>query len=55
MSETGSIKSNRSGMSALQRDAIRAGAYRVSRLPKEFVGTQQDLAVSLKPNWDMTR
>ncbi|GAM82234.1 hypothetical protein ANO11243_002130 [Dothideomycetidae sp. 11243] len=55
MSDSGSIRSNRSGMSALQRDAIRAGAYRLSRLPKDQVGTQQDLAESLRPQMNMNR
>ena len=42
-------------MSALQRDAIRAGAYRLSRLPKDQVGSRDDFAVALKPKWDMSR
>lgn len=34
---------------------IRAGAYRISRLPTDQVGTQGDLANSLKPKWDIGR
>ncbi|KAM0715267.1 hypothetical protein Q7P37_008765 [Cladosporium fusiforme] len=55
MSETGSIRSNRSGISNMHSDALRAGAYRVSRLPPEMVGTRDDLAAQLKPSWDMRR
>ncbi|KAF2157576.1 hypothetical protein K461DRAFT_317653 [Myriangium duriaei CBS 260.36] len=55
MSDSGSIRSNRSGMSALQREAIRAGAYRVSRLPTDQVGTYQDFNESLKPRMDISR
>jgi len=39
----------------MQQNAIRAGAYRVSRLPKEMVGTSVDLAATLKPSWDMRK
>lgn len=42
-------------MSARQLDSVRAGAYRVSRIPKEVVGTRQDLNDSLKPQWNMNR
>lgn len=54
-SDGGSIRSNRSGISNLHSDALRAGAYRVSRLPPEMVGTRDDLAAQLKPSWDMRR
>ncbi|KAI4284316.1 MAG: hypothetical protein L6R38_001520 [Xanthoria sp. 2 TBL-2021] len=50
-SETGSIRSNRSAMSAQQLHSIRSGAYRVSRIPKEVVGTKTEINESLKPNW----
>lgn len=40
-------------MSARQQYAIRAGAYRVSRIPKEVVGTKDDLMGALKPQWNM--
>lgn len=52
-SDGGSIRSGRSNLSAAQLANIRAGAYRVSRIPKEFVGTRDDFSVSLKPQWDM--
>lgn len=50
-SDSGSIRSNHSGVSARTNQSIRAGAYRVSRIPKEFVGTKQDLNEALKPQW----
>ncbi|EME44439.1 hypothetical protein DOTSEDRAFT_72050 [Dothistroma septosporum NZE10] len=53
-SDAGSIRSNRSGVSAMQRDAIREGAYRVSRIPKEMVTTRDDLSSQLRPKMDMT-
>lgn len=52
-SDAGSIRSNRSVMSAQQLHSIRAGAYRVSRIPKEVVGTKHEINDSLKPQWDM--
>ncbi|KAL8704888.1 MAG: hypothetical protein Q9201_001956 [Fulgogasparrea decipioides] len=52
-SDTGSIRSNRSAMSAQQLHSIRAGAYRVSRIPKEVVGTKTEINESLKPSWNM--
>jgi hypothetical protein len=55
MSDAGSIRSARSGISNMHSDALRAGAYRVSRLPPEMVGTRDDLASQLKPSWDMRR
>ena len=53
MSDAGSIRSNRSGVSAMQLGAIRNGAYRVSRLPQDMVFTRDDLATTLKPQWGM--
>ena len=50
-SDSGSIRSNRSAMSAQQLHNIRAGAYRVSRIPKEVVGTRDEINDSLKPQW----
>jgi len=50
-SETGSIRSNHSGLSALQAHALRAGAGRVSRLPGDEVFTQAAMAEKLKPQW----
>lgn len=54
-SETGSIRSNGSGMSAVHLQSIRTGAYRVSRLPKEVAGTKDELAAALKPQWNLNR
>lgn len=51
--ETGSIRSNRSGLSAAQVHAIRSGAGRVSKLPGDQVFTQADLSKTLKPQWGM--
>lgn len=53
MSDAGSIRSNRSGVSAMTNDAIRKGAYRVSKIPQDVVFTKQDLATTLKPQWGM--
>jgi hypothetical protein len=53
MSDAGSIRSNRSGISAVQLGAIRSGAGRVSRLPGDTVFTQAAMAKELKPNWGM--
>ena len=53
-SDAGSIRSGRSNgsaMSAAQIHSIRAGAYRVSRIPKELVGTKDEIGASLKPSW----
>lgn len=50
-SDAGSVRSGRSNVSAQQIANIRAGAYRVSRIPKEFVGTKDDFAVALRPSW----
>ncbi|KAF4312964.1 hypothetical protein GTA08_BOTSDO00848 [Botryosphaeria dothidea] len=52
-SDAASIRSGGSGISAAQLHAVRAGAYRVSRVPKEMVGTKDDLMTSLKPTWDL--
>lgn len=51
--DSGSIRSNRSGISAMQYHAVREGAYRVSRIPKEMVTTKNDFANQLKPKLDM--
>jgi hypothetical protein len=50
-SETGSIRSNRSGISAVQLSAIRSGAGRVSRLPGDTIFTQAVQEQKLKPAW----
>ena len=52
-SDAGSIRSNRSAMSQKQLHHIRTGAYRVSRIPKEVVGTKNEITNSLRPTWDM--
>ncbi|KAK2782461.1 hypothetical protein FQN52_000894 [Onygenales sp. PD_12] len=53
-SDAGSIRSNRSGVSSNHAYNIRNGAYRVSRLPQDTVGTRENLASSLRPKWDMS-
>ncbi|KAG4031930.1 hypothetical protein MFRU_008g02810 [Monilinia fructicola] len=53
MSDAGSIRSNKSGISSLQANAIRNGAYRVSKIPQDIVFTKDDLATTLKPEWGM--
>lgn len=55
MSETGSIRSNRSGLSAMQVRNIRTGAYRVSRIPKNVAGTREEMSEALKPQWNLNR
>ena len=55
-SDAGSIRSGRttaSAMSAAQTHNIRAGAYRISRIPKEVVGTKNEISDSLKPTWNL--
>lgn len=52
-SDAGSIRSNRSGMSAAGHYAIRNGANRVSRIPKGVVGTKDDILTSLRPKMDL--
>lgn len=55
MSDAGSIRSNKSGMSALQIQNIRNGAYRVSRIPQEVVPAKDAIVSNLKPTWDMRK
>ncbi|KAG5913583.1 hypothetical protein E4U42_000998 [Claviceps africana] len=52
-SDAGSIRSNKSGISQAQHDAIRRGAGRVSRLPGDTVFTPAATGDTLKPSWDM--
>ncbi|KAA8649219.1 uncharacterized protein ATNIH1004_005114 [Aspergillus tanneri] len=52
-SDSGSIHSNRTGISTTHLHNIRTGAYRVSRLPPETVGTKDDLVSNLRPTWDL--
>ena len=54
MSDAGSIRSNYSGISSRNANALRAGAGRVSRLPGDTVFTQHEMAASLRPQMDMT-
>ncbi|KAI8965004.1 hypothetical protein F5Y11DRAFT_48598 [Daldinia sp. FL1419] len=51
MSDSGSVVSNRSGISSANLSAIRGGAGRVSRLPGDTVFTQQAMNNTLKPTW----
>ena len=59
MSDAASIRSGRSGrsgMSAVSSQhmyAMRTGAYRVSRIPKELAGSKDDIIASLRPTWDL--
>ena len=53
MSETGSIRSNRSGISATQLSALRSGAGRVSRLPGDQIFTAAQSNQVLRPQWGM--
>ncbi|KAF2399146.1 hypothetical protein EJ06DRAFT_73153 [Trichodelitschia bisporula] len=53
-SDAASIRSGHSGMSNQQVYALRAGAYRVSRVPKELAGTKDDIVAELtKPSWKL--
>ncbi|KAL4911725.1 hypothetical protein BDW62DRAFT_207165 [Aspergillus aurantiobrunneus] len=52
-SDAGSIRSMGTGVSTAHLNNIRNGAYRVSRLPPETVGTKDDLMSNLRPTWDM--
>ncbi|KAL6703225.1 hypothetical protein ACN47E_010087 [Coniothyrium glycines] len=53
MSDAGSIRSNRSGISAVGKFAVRSGANRVSRIPKGVVGTRDDFMLELRPKMSM--
>ena len=53
MSDAGSIRSNRSGISAVSQAAIRSGAGRISRLPGDTIFTQAQIQQKLKPSWSM--
>jgi hypothetical protein len=52
-SDAGSIRSARSGISAMQMNAVRAGAYRVSKIPKEMVTSREDLTAQLRPKMNL--
>lgn len=53
MSDAGSIRSNRSGMSRANEMAIRNGVGRVSRLPGDIIFSQAQMGESLKPTFNM--
>ena len=53
MSDSGSVRSNRSNLSKMHLANIRNGAYRVSRIPTDVAGTRSDMAAALRPKWDM--
>lgn len=53
MSDAGSIRSNRSGVSQAASYAMRSGAGRVSRLPGDVIFTQDSAMDSLKPTWNI--
>jgi hypothetical protein len=56
MSDAASMRSGRSGMSAVSNQrlyAMRTGAYRISRLPPELAGSKDDIMSALKPTWDL--
>lgn len=53
MSDAGSIRSNHSGISAAGRFAVRSGANRVSRIPRDVLGTRDDFAIQLKPRMNL--
>lgn len=53
MSDAGSIRSNRSGISRANEFAIRNGAGRLSRLPGDIIFSQAQLNESLKPTMNM--
>ncbi|CAN8103551.1 unnamed protein product [Discula destructiva] len=53
MSDAGSIRSNRSGLSRVNESAIRNGAGRVSRLPGDIIFSQAQMASALKPSFNM--
>lgn len=52
-SDAGSIRSNRSGISSVGKFAVRSGANRVSRIPKNVVGTRDDIMLQLRPQMDL--
>jgi len=53
MSDAGSVRSGVSAVSSQQLYAMRTGAYRVSRIPKELAGSKDDIIASLRPTWDL--
>ncbi|RPB28533.1 hypothetical protein L211DRAFT_777820 [Terfezia boudieri ATCC MYA-4762] len=53
-SDAGSVRSGRSQLNPQNINAIRAGAYRVSRIPQEVVPLKDDMAAHLKPTMDLS-
>lgn len=53
MSDAGSIRSNRSGLSRVTESAIRNGAGRLSRLPGDIIFSQAQMESTLKPTFNM--
>ncbi|KAI1855154.1 hypothetical protein JX266_000019 [Neoarthrinium moseri] len=53
MSDAGSVRSMGSGISAMNNNALRAGAGRISRLPGDQVFTAASTENQLKPKWGM--
>ncbi|KAH6639637.1 hypothetical protein C7974DRAFT_410595 [Boeremia exigua] len=54
-SAAGSVRSNRSAMSNNAQAAIRNGANRVSRIPKEVVTTRDNIMDQLRPQMSLVR
>jgi hypothetical protein len=52
-SDASSIRSGGSAMSQRQLTHMRAGAYRLSRIPKELAGSKADIMAELKPSWTL--
>ncbi|KAF8474959.1 hypothetical protein BDZ91DRAFT_286410 [Kalaharituber pfeilii] len=55
MSDAGSVRSGRSQLTAQTVHNIRAGAYRVSRIPQEVVPCKDDITSQLKPTMDLSQ
>ena len=53
-SDAGSVRSGRSQLNPSNIHAIRAGAYRVSRIPQEVVPLKDDMATQLRPTMDLS-
>ena len=51
MSDAGSVRSMRSGLSNTAEMAIRNGANRISKINTELVATPDSMADVLKPKW----
>lgn len=53
-SDAGSIRSGKNQLNPHNVQAIRAGAYRVSRIPQEVVPMKDDMAAQLRPTMDLS-